>query len=144
MSIKNLFPTESSWAIGQGENEGLPLLLRSNSSAAPLIGHPEFGLRVGIAVPFNEPTENGLPSPEESEQLFAIEDLLTSHLEANQQAILVLVITTGNMREFIFYAGDKETIDSSLTKACSNIPSHEIQCYIESDPQWDLYQEYKL
>jgi hypothetical protein len=143
MTQSDLFPADAAWAVGMGDNEGLPIILRCNQSAAALLGHPEFTHRVGIAIPFNEPTENGLPSAEETSQLDAIEDFLSSHLEADQQAILVLVVTTSNMREFVFYAkGSGELIESALSEVFPQISSHEIQYYIEADPEWDLYQEF--
>src|SRR4051812_29643295 len=97
------YPPESQWTVLQGQYGGRPMLVRRNDSAKQLRGHPDYNHRVGIAVPLRAPDECGLPRSAEMSQLDAIEDLLSARLEANQDSLQVLTLTTGGMREFIFY-----------------------------------------
>lgn len=107
-----------------------------------LSGHPEYRFRMGIAVPLNNPNQEGLPSNDEMEQLNIIEDSLTNHLEADQVSLEVLAITTGGMREFIFYTRNPKTAITLLETLQKEISSHELQHYVEDDPNWDLYKEF--
>jgi hypothetical protein len=49
------------WSMFQGEHEGKSLIVRVRTSAKDLIGHPSYAHQVGIAVPLNDPDQNGFP-----------------------------------------------------------------------------------
>ena len=57
------------WQVFHGKHEGNPLIARFRTSAKVLIGHPSYIHQAGIAVPLNDPDQNGLPSVDESKQL---------------------------------------------------------------------------
>jgi hypothetical protein len=79
---------------------------------------------------------------EEMAQLDAIEDELSAKLERDQRSLQVLVITTGGMREFVFYTRDPQDAQASIEALQSHITTHELQFYIESDGQWGLFKEF--
>jgi len=137
----NSYPAESKWSVQQGEYGGKPMWVRRNDSAKQLRGHPDYNHRVGIAVPLRAPDEKGLPGSAEISQLNAIEDLLSARLEANQDSLQVLAITTGGMREFIFYTRAAQTLQPVLEKLQLEVVTHEVQCYIEPDAEWSIYEE---
>jgi hypothetical protein len=117
------------------------MLIRRNDSAKQLRSNPEYNHRVGIAVPLQAPDEQGLPEGEETSQLDAIEDLLCDRLESNQDSLQVLAITTGGMREFIFYTRAAHSLQPVLDKLKTDISSHAIQCYIQLDANWSVYDD---
>jgi hypothetical protein len=136
------YPTETKWSVLKGERRGKPMFARRNDTAAALAGHPEYRYRVGVAVPLKAPNEHGFPTKDEMEVLNRIENSLTAGLEVGQQAILVLAITTGGMREFVFYTRDPagaRTVIESLQAATT---SHEIQSYIAEDPKWQGFKHF--
>ena len=136
------YPTESKWSVLNGEHGGKPLVVRRNESAKQLLGNPEYNHRVGIAVPLHAPDERGLPGAEEMSQLSGIEDLLCDRLEANQDSLQVLAITTGGMREFIFYTRAAHSLQPVLERIQQEVSSHTVQCYIEPDAKWSVYEEF--
>lgn len=136
------YPSESRTSVLKGESGGRPLFARRNDSAAILAKHPEFRFRVGVAVPLNYPNEHGLPSADEILQLDVIEDALTAQLEAGRQSIQVLVITTDGMREFVFYTRDSALAKSVIEALKTTIKSHEIQWYVDEDPEWKVYKTF--
>jgi hypothetical protein len=90
-----------SCSIFHGEHDGRPMIVRLNVGARAVAGSADWGIRVGVAIPLRRPRPDGLPDAEESEQLAAIEDALTA--ASIQHALLVAVISTDGMREFLFY-----------------------------------------
>lgn len=75
------FPEASRWSVLQTEHGGKPTYLRRNDSAHQLAGHPEFRFRIGVAIPLKAANEDGLPGPDEMEELGVIEDALASRAE---------------------------------------------------------------
>ena len=65
-----------------GLHEEKPLMARFDTSAEQLKGR--YSIQVGVAVPINDPTPEGWPTPEEDQQLAKIE------LPGGDQAVLVL------------------------------------------------------
>jgi hypothetical protein len=118
------------------------LFARRNDSAAILAKHPEFRYRAGVAVPLNYPNEHGLPSANEMQQLNAIEDSLSAQMETGQQSIQVLVITTGGMREFVFYTRDSALVEKVTQRLQTEFKSHKIQAYVTEDPGWEVYETF--
>jgi hypothetical protein len=137
-----VYPRESKWSAIQGSHGGKPMFLRRNDSAAQLAGHPDYKYRVGVALPLRAPNEHGLPSNDELNSLGLFEDSLASRLEAGEQSILVLAITTAGMREYVFYTRDPASADAILESLRAETSSHEIQRYITEDPKWQLYMQF--
>jgi hypothetical protein len=133
-------PRESSWQVKQGQYEGRPLLVRLNMSVEPFRGHPELSHQIGIAIPFRAPDEQGMPSEAEFEELNQIEDLLFDALEIATRSIVVAVITTKGMREFVIYAREPAEIRERLLALKARITSaHEVQMISRPDPSWSTF-----
>ena len=141
-SKKRTYPRESRWTVLEGTHAGKPLFARRNESASDLAGHPEYRFRIGVALPLKSPNEHGFPGNDEMFELNAIEDTLVPRLESDQRSLQVLAITTGGMREFIFYTRDPVFAQGVLEALRSEVSSHEVQGYIEEDPKWDVYAQF--
>ena len=82
----------------------MPLsIIRYNETAKDWSGHPGLPVKLGFAVPLNSSNEVGLPEPGENEQLEEIEDVILREVEARTIGLHALVLTTGTMKEFVFY-----------------------------------------
>jgi hypothetical protein len=144
MSQKSIstYPETSKWAILEGEEDGNVLFVRRNESAKQLMGHKEYSYRVGFSIPLRNPKSNGLPSNEEMEILYSIEDTLSKEIERDRNSLLVLVITTDGMRELVYYTKRPDVIKQVVQEIQTKIVSHEIQYYIKEDPDWEVYKEF--
>jgi hypothetical protein len=100
---------------------------------------PGYGHQVGIAVPLLAAGPTGLPSPEEDAQLGAVEDSICGSLEQQAESLLVAIITTSGMREFVFYTRAPEQVKQRFEKLRSSITGHEIQLMIQPDKDWSVY-----
>jgi hypothetical protein len=142
----NALPTISSdehrWSIATADYDDSPLLVRINSSAKKWLGHKSLGIKLGFAVPLNSPNEGGMPDPEENQQLNDVEDVILREVEARATGILVLVLTTGTMREFVFYITDDADIATIHEVIQKSVSSHEVQCMAVKDPTWEAFKEF--
>jgi hypothetical protein len=136
------FPSQSSWSVHEGHLNGRPIFVRKNQAAKEFTGHRDYRFRVGVAVPLREPKDNGLPTNDEMNQLNSIEDALTEALEANQESLHVLAITTGGMREFVFYTRNPQMARTVIETARTATSTHEVQGYVQEDPSWTVFKQF--
>lgn len=129
------------WNLLHGDHRGQPMLVRLNTGAEALAGRGTHRIRVGVAVPFNEPDPDGLPESFEGDELTVFEDVLIDM--AGSRAALVAVITTGGMREFVLYTSDGRWVEQFHRDLESAIPNHHVQVVAEPDPEWDLYRSFQ-
>jgi hypothetical protein len=90
---------------------------------------------------FAPPEPTGLPSPAGSIELGEIEDVLRSSLQERAESVLVAIITTSGMREFVFYTRAPEQLQQRFQELRARITSHEIQLMIQPDRTWEVYAQ---
>lgn len=129
---------DGSWMVVTGTHDGKPLISRFDTSAEQLKGR--YSIQVGVAVPLNDPTPEGWPTPEEDQQLATIEGTILR--EADEQSVLAGVITTGGMREFVLYTNASAWIEDFHNVLRAAVPTHEVQVMARTDPEWSVYKSF--
>jgi hypothetical protein len=127
------------WTVASGDDNGKPLFVRVNTGAAAVAKEPTLPARVGIAVPLRAPDESGLPTADESDVLAQVEAALEGALRVGHEAILVIVLTTGGMREFVLYTAAPQNVEAAVASIRAQFPDYEIQFYVQPDVEWDGY-----
>jgi uncharacterized protein DUF695 len=85
-----------------------------------------------------------MPQASELEELNRIEDRLFATLEIATRSIVVAVITTNGMREFVLYAQDPVEIQARLGQLKEGIDSqHEVQMMSLPDPTWRTFSQFR-
>ncbi len=127
--------------MGEGQNDGKVMIVRANT------GYREFGSlqgydhQAGIAVPFRAPEPTGLPSWEENAQLDEVEDAIRRSMQEQAESLLVAIITTGGMREFVLYTRAPQQLQKRFEQLRARITSHEMQLMIQLDKNWETYSQ---
>lgn len=134
--------TDGAWTLMSGEYDGAPLLARYNQSAQAWCAHPRLPIKLGFAIPLNEPNPGGLPSPSENQQLDAIEDLILASVAAATPAMSALALTNGVMKELIFYIPAGVDIEALHRSIAASVPTHEVQCMAVVETDWDTYRQF--
>ena len=135
------FPTEP-WAVAKGEYDGRPMFVRINTGAAAIAGRPGLRHRLGIAVPLQHADSDGLPTGDEISILAELETRLLAELGDGLESVLVLVITTSGMREFVLYTQLVEAAREAVGRVAATTTSHALQFIEEDDPEWSVYAEF--
>jgi hypothetical protein len=142
---KNLKEKSDEWKVLQGNLGEKPVFTRLKQNQEQMIGHPNYPFQIGIAVPLIEPTEHGLTTESEGEELWKIEDELTNILQQDNASLHLMTITYNGMREFVFYAINKpeDYFREKIKKVESKISSqHQLQFMMQPDEEWETYKEY--
>jgi hypothetical protein len=144
-SGSNDLPVPGHWTVAVGENEqdGSVTIARLNNAYLESGSVPGYEHQVGVAVPFHAPETTGLPSAEENVDLTAIEDVICPTIQAEAQSLLVAIVTTGGMREFVFYTRTPQEVQKQFERLRERITSHEIQLMIQRDKDWGVYAQLK-
>ncbi|MCA9210238.1 MAG: DUF695 domain-containing protein [Planctomycetales bacterium] len=130
------------WGIAKAEYGGSPLLIRFNKSAEEWVGNAGLPIKLGFAIPLNLPNENGLPDPDENQQLNDVEDVILREVEAGTKGIHVLALTNGMMKEFVFYIPRGADIQRIHEMIQESVSTHDVQCMALEEPEWDSYRQF--
>lgn len=130
------------WSLAEAAIDSTPLIIRYNESASEWVAHAGLPIKLGLAVPLNSPREGGLPDPEENQQLNEIEDIVTREIDARSPALFALVLTTGVMREFVFYVPAGVDLRAIHEAIQAKVTTHEVQCVAEKETRWNSYRQF--
>lgn len=133
-------PIDGPWQIGVSENDGRVMIVRSNTGYREFGSVPGYDHQVGIAVPLHMPEPTGLPSPAEDAELGKIEDAICNSLQEHGESLLVAIITTSGMREFVFYTLAPQRVQERFEQLRDRI-THQIQLMIQFDETWEIYSQ---
>ncbi len=131
---------QDSWQVTQGHRDGQAIFTRFSQAVGLAGDRADYGIQIGVAVPFVDPDSDGLPQGPEVGQLDEIEDLIVR--ESAGRAVLVGVITTQAMREFVLYSQDSEWIPEFHQALRDNVDHHDIQVMGQRDPDWGVYSSF--
>lgn len=88
-------------------------------------------------------SESGLPSPAEREAMDRMEDLLAPVVEKTGFAMLALVSTGENLREWIYYAKSEHEFLQALNGALAQQQRFPIEIHAAPDPTWSTYDRFR-
>jgi hypothetical protein len=131
----------TAWYIYRGGDDRGPLHGRFDHDARPLAGSADYPVQVAIAVPMHQPGEDGLGVESEQAALAAIERAVLER--AGDRAVLVGVITTIGVREFVLYTGDDgEWLEPFHRSLSAEFDDYELQMMARRDPDWAVYRAF--
>ena len=116
------------------------MIVRCDVGQFPLSRHPAYGHQVGIAVPLLAPDDQGLPLPPELEMLERLEEDIVMTMCRDSTSVLVAVVTTSGMREFVLYTRSSESVKAHHVTIAQRYPTHDIQLLIQPDPDWQVFE----
>jgi hypothetical protein len=128
------------WQVSEGLYDGKRLISSFRTGARGLAGRPQYSIQIGVAVRLLAPDSYGMPRAAELAQLTEFEDALTQR--SSDKAILVGVITTRGMREFVLYTGSGEWIEAFHGDLIAALPTHKVQVMAKTDPKWFVYRQF--
>lgn len=140
-TLSEIPPRESQqWLVSQGQYNGTPLVVRHNTTAAEWKGHKSLGIKLGFTIPFKSPNKQGLPDPEENKLLSGMEDLIENEVLAATPGVFAMVLSTGIMKEFVFYIPEGVDIESIHKGLMKKIQTHDVQCMANREPDWSSFE----
>jgi len=132
--------TMAKWEMfKRGTSDGHLAYIRGNTGLRTLKERERFPYRVGFAVAFRKPNSYGLPTDDEARELMPLENEIDRAMSGKKLGFLSLVITTGGMREYVFYSNMPDAVRREIKKMGTRIHGHEVRSYVTADPGWEVY-----
>jgi hypothetical protein len=133
--IKNIKPIDHKWSISQVQNEEGAFIIRLNETAKEWAKNPRLNVRVGFSFP--------LLGVEGNVSFDEVEDRIDELMTKTGASIQVLAINTDTFKEFVFYTENASGIEKVHKQAIQEFPEFDVQCYGESDPEWQGYFQWQ-
>jgi hypothetical protein len=135
-------PKPDDWVLGRGERDGFPMIVRMANAYIGLAPLPGYDHHVIVSVHLRNPQPSGFPSPEEGDDLEALEMNLCRVIEADNDSFCVLVVTNNGLRDFIFYTRNVDSVKRQIEDAAVVFGGFEVEFWIEPDATWEIYQQF--
>ena len=136
---KKISEYPENWTMLEGIRDGENYtIVRINDGIKEAAGHPDYPIRVGVAIPV-------LSLKVENQELYEVEDMLTEQLESKGlgfQAMAVSGMGGQGFKEFVFYTKESVDFKTLHEDIQAAFPKYEIQFYAEKDSDWTVYKEY--
>lgn len=140
--IPELNPLEDRWLLGEIDLDNGTLLVRLNQTAQHLMAHPQLGIELKFAIPFNSPPQQGVPNPAENEILAELEDTIRNAVDAATTGVHVLTLTAPEVRELVFYIAEGADIGALHQSLQAQSDTHDLQCMAVRDADWATYRSF--
>jgi Family of unknown function (DUF695) len=128
-------------AISTNANNGRKILWRFPKEFDPSFDRSSWPVRVIIVWKYQ--SETGQPVTEEHQRMNFLEDALEPLLAQGQFAILGLVSTGENLREWTFYAKTEDGFEARFDCAIAGAADFPIEIHTARDPTWEMYEEFR-
>ena len=111
------------WTLQAGRIREPPAVLRLRTAAFEReLGKPEFSTAVVVQIALNAPTDDGLTTLEEGDELEHVEDSLGGLVD--EHALLVSVITGLGLRQYTWYSASPDWAPQLLARIDETITTH--------------------
>lgn len=143
-SLKPISEYADTWSLVQSSEQGKPMFIRYRDGLKDAVGHSSYEFQIGVATPLLDPTSEGLTTDTEAEELWKIEEALDDALSTNDEAVFAISITTGGMREFVFYASEwnPEYYENKVKEINKKFPNRGLQFMMQHDKNWDTFRTF--
>lgn len=132
-------PEQHTWSVTETDYNGVPLSVRINESARAFVGDPEFGIKLGFAVPLKSTNDTNLPASSEEQALTELEDRIIATVADGAEGIHVMTLANAHMKELVFYIKEGADIDEMYASLRDSEANYDVQCHADRDRQWDAF-----
>lgn len=131
------------WELKKGDLNGALLIIRKNIGYQKIKNELEdYKFRTGIAFQFKNPSQSGMPSTDEMNQLNELENRITQIYEKSNKALITICLTTNGFREYVIYSKSKDWTEKCFKKLQKQNYGYVLTTYTEVDPEWIKYNEF--
>lgn len=136
--------SEDKWSLKQCRPKGSPEVWFFRKNLAPEIPvrHPDYGYLVYLTFAYQPRDESGLPTPEDKEILFRIEDSGLGDLTADRLAVHIGAVTKSGLNDLLFYTRDPQQFLRRAERFRHAHAQFRVGCEISPDPEWGAYKDF--
>jgi hypothetical protein len=135
-------PTEDSWSVDTGEDDGKPLIFRIRNKPPSFAQKKTFPHLLAVSWQYESPNEQGMPSQDVAEHMSQLEDLLEPAFEGARQAFLSVIVTGNGVREWQWYARTCEEVMELVNETLGQLEPFPVEFSFQDDPEWEGYTRF--
>lgn len=124
--------------------EGQPASIMLNLALSKIAPLTEYRYLIYVFVRLRNPNEIGLTTQEEAENLYRLEDRLSSALEQYLEGFYVARNTTQGRREFYFYCSTITDYPALLEEVMRDFPEYKYSFGDQVDPEWGFFFDFLM
>jgi hypothetical protein len=128
-------------AISKNAHNGRKMIFRYAEQFRPTFDRASQPIRIIIVWKYQ--SESCQPFAEDHQRMNLLEDTLELVLKDDGFATLALVSTGEYLREWTYYAKSEDEFMGRLNCAFVGMPAFPIEIHIATDPNWDVYEQFK-
>ena len=135
---------EENWTLTEYTDPESPQLWIFRKNLAPVIapGSPSHPFICYLTVHFEPRDESGLPTSADSDRLEKIETQDIPAIERDESSVLIGVVLKDGIKDFVFYASDKDEFIRRATVVRDANPGFGFGLEINRDPEWEAYEDF--
>ncbi|MEM9065960.1 MAG: DUF695 domain-containing protein [Planctomycetota bacterium] len=135
---------DDGWGLVGGklseEEGGHPLVARVRTHVDPEWAALPY--RLTLSVKIKNPAPNGLPNLEEMRSLDELENRITTHIEPDAGAELVLLVSAGGERSIILHVEDETWHARQPAAFADAFGEYEAEVLVHHDPEWTVHSAF--
>ena len=135
----NKLKLNDTWFGGEMIINGKTAIIRGRSHLKNLLDSNKYNEIIQITWEMENPTENGIPTPDENLFMGKIEDSLIEFVESDLQSVLAFVQSFDNTRTWFFYTKKTEVFMERLNTTLSEYRQIPISIEFLDDSNWSAY-----
>jgi hypothetical protein len=112
--------------------DGKPFLVRANVALDPVVGHPDYPYRVGVAV---------LDDDLSIARREAVGAAITATFAEDRESVPALVLSARSFLEYVFYSRSPTAARIRRDRVAEAFPDVRLDVYFERDPTWLTFRE---
>jgi hypothetical protein len=115
-----------------------PAIVVVNSALRLFTHRDQFPWHLEVSIQCKLLGDKGMPTPQENQVLYQLEDALEGHLRVGENAVFLARVTCRGKRELSYRVRAPKIADDHLSRLVSELTSREWEYRMEHDAQWKL------
>jgi len=140
-NVNEKLKLNDTWFGGELEIGEKKAIIRGRSHLKNFKESEKYNDIVQITWNVENPTDNGIPTPDENISMGKMEDALIESVESDLQSVLAFVQTYDNTRTWFFYSEETEIFMTRLNKTLSKFKELPISIELIEDADWTAYSK---
>ena len=131
-------PNDGPWSVLEAQLDGRVTWLRIRRDIAEA-DREKMPHQLLVRWKYLDDGDRGMPSVELKDRFHELEETLVTALKADDLAVLALVLTTADAREWHFHFDESEKVQERINAVLIELPNLPISLTGKFDPQWEDY-----
>ncbi|MBL8879725.1 MAG: DUF695 domain-containing protein [Phycisphaerales bacterium] len=118
-----------------------PASIRLDLDPTADIDSADFPARIRIDVPFQNMTDNGMPTDDEWKSINEIDDAIENWAAQSKRDVYVAAVTWPGRRSFFLYSNREEAPAEDIARLLKRVGREQFDIELEDDPDWREFYE---